>query len=97
MADSHILTVKNINKTFGPTRALQDVSIELNTGEIRGFIGENGSGKSTLSNIIAGIFKPDSGMMELRGQPYQPHSMLDADKNKISMIVQEMATINKIT
>lgn len=97
MADSHILTAKNINKSFGPTRALQDVSIELNTGEIRGFIGENGSGKSTLSNIIAGVFKPDSGLMELRGQHYQPHSMLDADRNKISMIVQEMATINKIS
>lgn len=97
MTQTPVLTVSNISKTFGPTRALDDVSLELNTGEIRGFIGENGSGKSTLSNIIAGVFKPDSGTMVLHGKAYQPHSMLDADQHRVSMIVQEMATINKIS
>ncbi|MGI6333358.1 MAG: sugar ABC transporter ATP-binding protein [Saccharofermentanales bacterium] len=97
MSHSHVLKVNNLSKSFGPTQALQDVSLVLSAGEIRGLIGENGSGKSTLSNIIVGIIKPDSGEMELRGEKYQPHSMLDADRNKISMIVQEMATINKIS
>lgn len=83
--------------SFGPTRALEDVSLDLFGGEIRGFIGENGSGKSTLSNVVAGLLKADSGVMELFGKHYAPHSMLDADKNKVSMIVQEMATINKIS
>ncbi len=97
MSKEPILKTMNISKNFGPTQALIDVTLELAPGEIRGFIGENGSGKSTLSNIIAGVIKPDSGNLELRGAHYQPQSMLDADRQKISMIVQEMATINKIT
>lgn len=91
------LKIRNVSMSFGPTRALTDVSLELFGGEIRGFIGENGSGKSTLSNVVAGLLRADSGEMELFEKHYAPHSMLDADKNKVSMIVQEMATINKIS
>lgn len=97
MEKKTILTVTDIDKSFGPTHALDHVNVELKTGEIRALIGENGSGKSTLSSVIAGVLMPDSGTMTLNGQPYKPHTMLDAAENKIAMIVQEMATINNIS
>ena len=92
-----ILKVEGIDKSFGIVRALKNVSFEVNEGEIRGLIGENGSGKSTVSSIIAGMQKADKGTMELRGEPYAPASMVDAQYNGVAMIVQEIGTISGTT
>ena len=92
-----ILTLKNINKRFGSTIALRDVTLEVFPGEIRGLIGENGSGKSTISSIAAGMQKADSGEMTFNGKPWAPASMIDALQHGIGMIVQESGTIPGIT
>lgn len=97
MAAEEIVRVEHIYKSFGPTKALVDVSFSVNCGEIRGLIGENGSGKSTVSSIIAGVQRADKGEMYLHGNLYNPHTMVDAQKNGISMIVQEMGTISGIS
>ena len=89
--------VRNISKSFGPTKALVDVNLELKKGEIRALLGENGSGKSTLASVIVGLQKADSGSMSLNGKPYMTRSIVDAGKNHISMIVQEMCTIDMMT
>ena len=88
-----IVEVKGINKTFGVVQALSNVSFTINAGEIRGLIGENGSGKSTVSSIIAGMQSADSGEMELMGKTYKPISMVDAQRQGVSMIVQEIGTV----
>jgi ribose transport system ATP-binding protein len=87
---------EHIKKYFGPTHANDDVSITINSGEIRGLIGENGSGKSTLISIIAGIALPDAGSMTLNGVPYAPLSPLDAGKNKIGTVVQELGLVDDL-
>lgn len=92
-----LFSAKGVCKAFGPTRALVDVNIDIRRGEIRGLIGENGSGKSTFSSIIAGAQSKDSGSFEMNGKPYKPTSMVDAQNHGISMIIQEMGTISKIT
>lgn len=92
-----LLKCDHIVKTFGPTKALADVPLELGRGEVRGLIGENGSGKSTLTSIIAGVQPYDSGSMEIKGKPYLPVNMIDAQAHGIAMIVQEMATVPHIT
>ncbi len=97
MDDRLLLSAKGVNKSFGPTRALIDVDVEIRRGEIRGLIGENGSGKSTFSSIIAGAQKEDSGTFLLNGQPYHPKNMVDAQHQGVSMIIQEMGTIGGIT
>lgn len=93
MEDQLLLSAKKISKAFGPTRALIDVDMEIRCGEIRGLIGENGSGKSTLASIIAGAQFADSGSFELKGKPFAPRNMVDAQNHGVSMIVQEMGTI----
>jgi len=92
-----ILTVKGMNKSFGPTRALSNVDFELKRGEVHGLIGENGSGKSTLTSIIAGIQPADSGEMRYKGNLYDPGSVVKAMGEGIAMIVQEMGTAGSIS
>ena len=92
-----ILKVENMNKKFGSTVALNDVSLTVYPGEIRGLIGENGSGKSTITSIVAGMQSRDSGTMIFKGKEGKPLSMIDALHRGIGMIVQESGTIPGIT
>lgn len=89
-----LLKCEKISKSFGPTRALVDVDLEVYRGQVLGLIGENGSGKSTLTSIIVGAQKQDSGEMFIGGEPYSPHSMLDGQRRGVAMIVQEMGTLS---
>ena len=54
-------------KHFGPVTALEDVSLDLRTGEVIGLVGENGAGKSTLMKILGGVLAPSSGEIVLDG------------------------------
>jgi ribose transport system ATP-binding protein len=92
-----LLSARGVCKAFGPTRALIDVDIDVRRGEIRGLIGENGSGKSTLSAIVAGALGCDEGTFTLKGGPYTPKNMVDAQNRGISMVIQEMGTIPRIS
>ena len=67
----YALRVSGLSKTFGATRALQDVSIDIRPGEIHALMGQNGSGKSTLIKALAGYHQPDSGAAaDLGGVPF---------------------------
>ena len=63
------ISIQNITKCFGDQVALNDVSFEVNTGEIVGLIGPNGAGKSTLMKIICGLTNTDSGEVKIKGTP----------------------------
>src|SRR6266478_361674 len=64
-----ILRMTNISKGFPGVQALRDVHLEVRKGEVHALIGENGAGKSTLMKILAGVYHPDSGTIEIEGQP----------------------------
>jgi ABC-type branched-subunit amino acid transport system ATPase component len=63
-----ILEISKLNKSYGAVRAVDDVSVHINRGEICGLIGPNGSGKSTFFDCSSGLAKPDSGSVKLDGQ-----------------------------
>jgi branched-chain amino acid transport system ATP-binding protein len=63
-----ILEIRNLTKSYGAVRAVNDVSMHINRGEIAGLIGPNGSGKSTFFDCSTGLAKPDSGTVILDGQ-----------------------------
>lgn len=88
---------ENMKKYFGATKAVDGITIEIESGEIRAIVGENGSGKSTLLSMIAGILKPDDGYMEIEGKPYAPKSQSEANRLGVSMIVQEISTLPGLT
>ncbi len=91
------LQVKNVSKTFGITKALQNVSFNINKGEVHALIGENGSGKSTLTNILSGIYTEESGTFILDGQEIHAKNQVDANDKGISIIVQELGTLDGLT
>lgn len=62
-----MIRLSHITKSFGPTRAVDDVSLEASGGEIVAIVGENGAGKSTLMRIVAGELEPDAGTMQREG------------------------------
>jgi ribose transport system ATP-binding protein len=84
------LRLSGIQKSFGATRALRGVSLEIAPGEIHALIGENGAGKSTLMKTLSGAHAADAGTMELGGQPYVPEGPHDARLKGVAMIYQEL-------
>ena len=79
-----------IQKSFGATRALKSVSLEIAPGEVHAIIGENGAGKSTLMKILSGAYGADAGTMNLSGVPYLPENPHDARLKGVAMIYQEL-------
>jgi len=74
-----LLEVRNVVKSFGGLRALQDVSLSVAKGEIRAVIGPNGAGKSTFFNVMTGLLKPDAGDVVFEGKPITglpPHRII---------------------
>jgi branched-chain amino acid transport system ATP-binding protein len=70
---SHLLDVRDVSKHFGGLKAVSDVSLVVETGQICSLIGPNGAGKTTLFNIISGVLRPTGGEVFFRGR-----SMADA-------------------
>ena len=93
----NLLAADRLSKSFGPTRALAEVSFELNQGEVVSVLGENGAGKSTLIKIISGVIAPDSGTLRMNGVPARFSRPRDAIAAGIAYIPQELAVVGSLT
>ena len=94
---STLLSVAQVNVTFGGLRALKDVYLDLHANEIVGLIGPNGAGKTTLLNAISGLVKPDSGSFTLYGKEEnwpKPHQLVG---NGISRTLQGVGLFADLT
>lgn len=85
------IEARHLNKRYGPIRALDDVSMQMHSGEIVGLVGDNGAGKSTLVNVLSGAIQPTSGTIMLEAEPVHFHSALDARKAGIETVYQDLA------
>ena len=92
-----LLIAEHIDKQFGITHAVNDVSLTIDAGEVRGLIGENGSGKSTFSQMLCGIYSIGGGNFTLDGQPLHPKNQVEANNAGVAIIVQEMGTLSGLT
>lgn len=99
MSDNNgiVLRMEHITKTFPGVVALDDVSIDLNKGEVLGILGENGAGKSTLIKILAGNYIKDSGDIYVDGQKFEIKGPAEAMASGIRVIYQELNTLNNLT
>jgi fructose transport system ATP-binding protein len=86
-----ILQAKNLVKRFGRVTALDHCDFELYPGEILAVIGDNGAGKSTLIKAVSGALVPDAGQVYLDGQEVHFSSPLDARKQGIETVYQQLA------
>lgn len=85
-----LLEVKEISKSFGNTRALNNARLKIESGRVHALIGENGAGKSTLMKILSGAYAADSGEILLNGKIYAPKSPARGRDCGIAMIYQEL-------
>ena len=92
-----ILQLNNISKSFGAIKALDDVSLELHSGEVLGLMGDNGAGKSTLIKIIAGNFKPSSGTILFESHKQEFNRPMDARDKGIEVVYQDLALCDNLT
>lgn len=88
-----MLEIKHVSKSFPGVKALKDISVEFQNGEIHALLGENGAGKSTLMKIICGIYKADEGTVVMDGTPLKLNGYGDAVRHHISMVHQEIQMI----
>src|SRR6476619_6192330 len=94
---SPLLEVRHVSKQFAGVRALDDVSLLLERGEVLAIVGENGAGKSTLMRIIAGVETPTSGEILVDGECVQFTSIRQALNLGISLIHQELNLAENLT
>ena len=91
-----LVELKNISISFGGVRAVDDVSINLNPGEVVGLLGHNGAGKSTLIKILSGAYQKDSGEIWINGNKAEINSPRDARANSIETIYQTLALADNL-
>lgn len=92
-----ILSVQNISKSFGPIQAVNDVSFDVQRGEILGLIGPNGSGKSTLFNCILGQLPPSAGHVHVEGRPVTGNRACDLSKLGVGRTFQQLSVFPQMS
>jgi ABC-type sugar transport system ATPase subunit len=92
-----MLEVKGLSKTFGATKALQDVTLTIRPGEIHGLCGRNGAGKSTLVKILTGVERPEAGTIRFFGENLQLSGPRDAQTHGIAVVDQELSVVPVLT
>src|ERR1044071_1980176 len=93
---SPLLEMRGISKRFPGVIALDDVSIQIGSGEVVAICGENGAGKSTLMKILGGVHQPDAGEILWDGKPVKIQNVTDAMKLGIAFIHQELNVLENL-
>lgn len=88
-----IVEAKGISKDFPGVKALTKVDFKALNGEVHALVGENGAGKSTLVKIFCGVHHPEEGELFMQGQKIVRFNPMDAQKNGVTLIFQELAQV----
>lgn len=91
-----LLSLKGINKSFGPVHVLKDVHLDIYPGQVTALVGDNGAGKSTLIKCIAGIYTPESGDFIFEGQNVTIDGPRAATALGIEIVYQDLALCDNL-
>jgi len=92
-----LLELRDLKRHFGGIRAVDGVSLVVQSGHIHGLIGPNGSGKSTLVNVVSGLYAPSGGAMLLSGKPLPEGSLMKAAQMGISRTFQNLQIFTELS
>ena len=91
-----ILSLRGVNKSFGPVHVLRDVDFDISAGKVTALVGDNGAGKSTLIKCIAGIYTPDHGDFLFEGKKVEISGPRDATALGIEIVYQDLALCDNL-
>jgi D-xylose transport system ATP-binding protein len=91
-----LLSLRNVNKSFGAVHVLQDVGLDVYAGQVTALVGDNGAGKSTLIKGVAGIHGFDSGDYRFEGQSVTVHTPRQANALGIEVVYQDLALCDNL-
>ncbi len=91
-----ILSLRGVNKSFGPVHVLRDVDFDISAGKVTALVGDNGAGKSTLIKCIAGIYTPDHGDFLFDGKKVEISGPRDATALGIEIVYQDLALCDNL-
>ncbi|WP_091623413.1 sugar ABC transporter ATP-binding protein [Amycolatopsis saalfeldensis] len=92
-----VVHAEGVGKRYGPTVALQDVSLTVHPGESHALVGRNGAGKSTLVSILTGLSRTDTGSVSFGGEPAPPLSKQDDWKARVACVYQHAMVVPQLT
>ncbi len=92
-----VLSIHGLTKDFPGVRAVDDVSLSIESSTIHCLVGENGAGKSTLIKMLTGALLPTSGTMRINGSEYKPKNLQDAREAGIATLFQELHVVDELT
>jgi simple sugar transport system ATP-binding protein len=90
-----IVRLDRVRKQFGAVVAVEEVTLDVFSGEILALVGDNGAGKSTLVKMIAGVYPPTSGEIVVEGEPVRFSGPIDARNHGIEVVFQDLALANQ--
>jgi branched-chain amino acid transport system ATP-binding protein len=95
-----LLRTQKVTKIFGGLAAVKEVDLEVKRGEIFGLIGPNGAGKTTLFNLVSGVYRPNSGTIEFKGQDFsaihRPHQVCERGIGRTFQIVKPFGNLSAL-
>lgn len=91
-----ILSLRGVNKSFGPVHVLKNVDLDVYSGQVTALVGDNGAGKSTLIKCIAGIYSPDSGDFLFEGNKVDINGPREATALGIEVVYQDLALCDNL-
>ena len=92
-----LLEVRGVSMSYGAIRAVNDLSFDVDQGEVVGLMGDNGAGKSTMVKLIAGNFPPSEGEIAVEGQICHFHKPIEARAKGIEVVYQDLALADNLT